>query len=102
MEYIRIEYKDRTKEVKEFKTKEEMGMWVAENLVDVKDVRYEDMAMKIRFNTKDGKEITKKAYADLTVFENIAKIADEIELVEERIRTINIITPTVGVYRNGR
>lgn len=102
MEYIRVEYRDRVKEIKEFASKEEMGMWVADNLADVKDVRHEDMAMKIRFNTKDGKEITRKAYADLTVFENIAKIADEIELVEERIRTINIITPTVGVYRNDR
>lgn len=103
MEYIRIEYKDRTKEVKEFETKEDMGMWVVENLANVKDIRHEDMTMKIRINTKDGKEIVRKLYDNkASILENIATMIDDIKLEEERIRSINIITPTVGIYKNDR
>jgi hypothetical protein len=50
MEYIRIEYKNRKKEILEFESKEDLGRWVVENLENVKDLKTEDMAMKIRIN----------------------------------------------------
>jgi hypothetical protein len=50
MEYIRIEYKDRKKEILEFESKEDLGRWVVENLENVKDLKTEDMAIKIRIN----------------------------------------------------
>jgi hypothetical protein len=103
MEYIRVEYKDRTKEVKEFQTKEEMGMWVADNLIDTKDIRYEDMVVKIRINTKDRKTIVRKLHDDkASILENIAMMIDDVKLEEERIEQITIIEPTVGVYKNDR
>ncbi|GAA0768662.1 hypothetical protein GCM10008908_09280 [Clostridium subterminale] len=100
MEYIRIEYKDRVKEIKEFKTKEEMGMWIADILIDTKEIRYEDMSKKIRINTKDGKEIVRKLYDDkASILENIATMIDDIKLEEDRISVITIIEPRVGVFK---
>lgn len=100
MEYIRIEYKDRVKEIKEFASKKDLGIWVAENLADVKEVRPEDMSKKIRINTKDGKEIVRKFYDEkASVLENIATMVDDIKLEEERIGQITIIEPTVGVFK---
>lgn len=100
MEYIRIEYKDRVKEIKEFASKKDLGIWVAENLADVKEVRPEDMSKKIRINTKDGKEIVRKFYDEkASVLENIATMVDDIKLEEERIGQITIIEPRVGVFK---
>lgn len=100
MEYIRIEYKDRTKEIREFASKEEMGMWIADILIDTKEIRYEDMSKKIRINTKDGKEIVRKLYDDkASILENIATMIDDIKLEEDRISVITIIEPRVGVFK---
>ncbi len=100
MEYIRVEYRDRVKEIKEFASKEEMGMWVADNLIDTKEIRYEDMSKKIRINTRDGKEIVRKLYDDkASILENIATMIDDIKLEEERIGQITIIEPSVGVFK---
>jgi len=100
MEHLRIEYKDRVKEIKEFTSKEELGKWVSENLANIKDLKPEDMTMKIRFNTKDGKEIVRRIYdKNASVLENIAMMIDDIKLEEERIGQITIIEPTVGVFK---
>ncbi len=100
MENIRVEYKDRVKEILEFKNKEDLGIWVAENLVNVRDVRHEDMSMKLRINTKDGKEIVRKFYDDnASVLENVAMMVDDISLEEKRISQITIIEPRVGVFK---
>lgn len=100
MEYIRIEYKDRVKEILEFISKEEMGKWVVENFDNIKDLKPEDMARKIRINTSDSKEIVRKFYDDnASVLENIAMMIDDIKLEEERISTITIIEPRIGVFK---
>lgn len=100
MEYIRIEYRDRVKEILEFISKEELGEWVVENFDNIKDLKPEDMARKIRINTKDGKEIVRKLYDDkASILENIATMIDDIKLEEERIGQITIIEPTVGVFK---
>jgi hypothetical protein len=100
MEYIRVEYKDRVKEIKEFISKEELGVWVAENIVNIKDLKPEDMFMKLRINTKDGKEIVRKFYDDnASVLENMAMMVDDISLEEKRISQITIIEPRVGVFK---
>lgn len=100
MEYLRVEYKDRVKEIKEFASKEELGKWVAENLDNVKEFRTEDMAIRIRINTKDGKEIVRKLYdGKASILENIATMIDDIKLEEDRISVITIIEPSVGVFK---
>ncbi|WP_346879008.1 hypothetical protein [Clostridium sp. UBA7791] len=100
MEYIRIEYRDRVKEILEFISKEELGKWVVENFDNIKDLKPEDMARKIRINTSDGKEIVRKLYDEkASVLENIAMMVDDIKLEEERIGQITIIEPRVGVFK---
>lgn len=104
MEYIRIEYKDRSREIKEFKSKEELGKWIAENIAEVKEIKTEDMSKKIRINTTDGKEIVRKLYDDkASVLENIAMMVDDVKLEEERISKITIIIPAVGrIYEKSK
>jgi len=100
MEYLRVEYKDRVKEILEFISKEELGKWVSENLDNVKEFRTEDMAIRIRINTKDSKEIVRRFYDEkASVLENIAMMVDDVKLEEERIGQITIIEPTVGVFK---
>ncbi|WP_346886462.1 hypothetical protein [Clostridium sp. UBA4395] len=100
MEYIRIIYKDKSREIKEFTTKEEMGLWIVDNMDTIENVKREDMSTKIKIKTKDGKEMTRNIKDEkASILENIATMCDDIQLEEERIRSINIITPSIGKWK---
>lgn len=99
MEYIRIEYVDKTKEIKEFKNCSDLGKWVGQNILDITDLKPEDMTKKLRINTTDGKEIVRSMDENISVLENIASIVDGVKLEEERISKITVMTPRVGVFK---
>lgn len=99
MEYIRIEYCDKTKEIKAFNNTKDLGKWVADNMNQIIYLKPEDMSKKIKINTTDGKEIVRPIDENLGVLENLANMVDSVKLEEERISKITILEPRVGVFK---
>lgn len=96
MIYIKVEFKDSSKEIIGFESKEDLGIYMAENIDRIYQTKVEDMTEKIRITTIEGKNIIRPCLDGMGVLENMARIVDEIELEEDRISQITVIRPRVG------
>lgn len=94
---VKINFRENKSEELEFNSKEEMSTYIADNLYKIRDIKIlNDGRLMIKFETTDGKNIIRVVKDEtMTRTEMIAWAIEEINLEEERIKSINFILPKV-------
>ncbi|GEM_PF-1841034 len=90
---VKINYRNDGFKEMNFDTKEDMGLYISDNVGNIKDFRIlNDGRTQIKIETTDGKNIYRPIDED-DLLEGLCNMIESVKLEQERIKTIHIIRP---------